>query len=122
MAREMPGYKVAFATLLACEDLPQTDEFQAGFKKTVEIALGAEDGSQYKQLVNSLSASARLLLDEVRVAYQEGWRRVCAAKHPRCVAAVRALAQSPAVRGYPPTHPSPHAASAKEAYTRKRWN
>ena len=97
MARAMPGYKIAFAKLLACEDFPQTCEFQAEFKTSVETALGAEDPSQYKQLEDSVSATARLLLDETRAAYKEGWRRVCAVNHPQCVAAVRALAQSPAV-------------------------
>ena len=95
MAREMPGYKHAVATLLACEDIPQTADFQADFKNRVEAALGAEHG--YEELENTLSVRARLLLENTRAAYQEGWRRVCATKHPRCVAAVTALAHSPAV-------------------------
>lgn len=130
MARELPMYQNALATLLACDELQQTDEFQTDFKNSVEAVLGAEHSRQYQQFEQSLSMTLRSLLQKTRDAYQvsqfeisrpvclrfgysrsnhrctfdceigfaqEGWRRVCATKHPKCAAAVRALARSPAV-------------------------
>ena len=97
-ARELPAYRAAMAALLSCAEFPQDEAFQTQFRDSVEAALGKEDDNkEYKKLEASSSETVRGLLGALRDAFHEGWRRVVATRHPKCVAAVRALSQAPAV-------------------------
>ena len=97
MARELPAYQQALAALLACDEFPQEPEFQTNFKMSVEKALGSEHVGPYTAFEASSSEQVQVLLRETREAFQEGWRRVYATKHPQCASAIKALAHFPAV-------------------------